>query len=721
MSKWKLIIINIVSLLIAIGSLYFFPSVAKAALPYPTKVDPYNNVTIKDSNDLYFYPSPGTVGTFQQSFTAPINIVKYSNGSAATLGVNYTSFEVNGLTNIKSTDWVKATYKKSGQYKESLDDDPEVITTVLTFYDFKIKNIGGRTLWYLQLGEKVTNGYAFGGMASMKLKYEFYWETGPKAGQKVDITNRNAVLTFTSLNGYTEGKWGNAETVAPLTMPADGKAYIIDSVKAGASNVGLTGSPAPGYYTGEAYQGFSDNFVDGSKDITFHRNSVAIDLGGESHIFVILPATQYSTAWFATESMNLFRGNPGPPKKSVKNEQLVDIDGAEVLRNQTLYYEIKQRTAIIPSNILTPWASFSIMDSLPAEVDYVSADLYTEAGVKLTGVGTIQYAPGTHKVTYTANSYFLNTVAKYTGERYILRIKVKVKGDVPVKTIIKNKGSSNIETLIQETNEVSNKIPYGNLELTKVTEDGENLADVEFSVKDSSGKEHLPAPNNKTDVDGKIEILDLYPGKYTITEVSVPKGYQIDTTPKLFDIVSTSKEEYSKIEIVNYFTRFKIHLRQAVLNNDGSELVIPKSAYFELANLGDGGLIGNKFNTVANSSIDNGPVIDQKLFTTRVFVLKVHKGIKYIDVSHTVPEYYEYLGYTVSDDKSTLSLDHVSGSPSFVANSYPRLDYSLKEEYWVTVYIQPKYGKDAESKAEESPRPYSLSHLTNEFGSISID
>ncbi|WP_164506028.1 SpaA isopeptide-forming pilin-related protein [Companilactobacillus insicii] len=68
----------------------------------------------------------------------------------------------------------------------------------------------------------------------------------------------------------------------------------------------------------------------------------------------------------------------------------------------------------------------------------------------------------------------------------------------------------------------------GEIILTKTDESGKLLANAVYELKDSNGK---VIGQYTTDKNGKITIKDLAEGKYTLTEIKAPNGYELDKTP----------------------------------------------------------------------------------------------------------------------------------------------------------------------------------------------
>ena len=73
----------------------------------------------------------------------------------------------------------------------------------------------------------------------------------------------------------------------------------------------------------------------------------------------------------------------------------------------------------------------------------------------------------------------------------------------------------------------------GSIEITKVDEDENPLANAEFVIKNEAGEIVSRA---KTDENGVVKFTDLPYGKYTYQEITAPEGYVLDNTEYSFEI-----------------------------------------------------------------------------------------------------------------------------------------------------------------------------------------
>lgn len=163
-----------------------------------------------------------------------------------------------------------------------------------------------------------------------------------------------------------------------------------------------------------------------------------------------------------------------------------------------------------------------------------------------------------------------------------------------------------------------------------------------------------------------------------------------------------------------------LHIRQVVLQPN-SELVIPTKGFFQLYlqdnenKRNDDGMIG----LVSGSTVKDTEVeVSKELFTSRTIRMNQDEnGIRIIDL---IPEYYEYIGYIQTTDSNKVSQEHLSANRDLMQTGEIYLDYTENQEYWLSIYIQPKLGTTFDGKPEESPRGYSWDYRTNKLGNLQM-
>lgn len=103
-----------------------------------------------------------------------------------------------------------------------------------------------------------------------------------------------------------------------------------------------------------------------------------------------------------------------------------------------------------------------------------------------------------------------------------------------------------------ETYEATNPMGMGTVTVLKKGKNEEVLAGAVYSIK---AKENIVSPQGKvlvnagtevdkvtTGKDGKAISKELYPGKYTVTEINAPQGYALDPTPQDVEVKYKDKD-----------------------------------------------------------------------------------------------------------------------------------------------------------------------------------
>ncbi len=263
-----------------------------------------------------------------------------------------------------------------------------------------------------------------------KYTYDFFY-TDTK--ESVDV--KDAIFTFNSLD-YDEGVsaiFGPTidETVYFEQNMADkiSDIYLLN----GTSNIEVVSDASSPKLKGKYSLALSpiseDGFVDKIGNANYTRNSASIKYSGKLEFFIgnsqSLTASLNDGAVFMSPSSAPITGSTPPnPEKYVITKDNKRAKTAEYEAGSSLTFEVDQKVNTLGVDILTRYSSFSMVDELPKEVDYVSAKLYDESGNEVTD-GTITYDENAHKVTWTANNTFLSSMP-LKGETYTLKINVKL-------------------------------------------------------------------------------------------------------------------------------------------------------------------------------------------------------------------------------------------------------------------------------------------------------
>jgi hypothetical protein len=134
-----------------------------------------------------------------------------------------------------------------------------------------------------------------------------------------------------------------------------------------------------------------------------------------------------------------------------------------------------------------------------------------------------------------------------------------------------------------------------------------------------------------------------------------------------------------------------LHVRQMVLERGNSTIELPQLGYLQLGNGG----VDTGITALSGVHADNEVDFQD-------YELTIAETDKIVKAHTIVPQYYEYQGYVATDTKT-------SHNPAGRNSGEVSLDYSAKDEYWVTVYISP---------AKTAPGNHTWSTYTNDFGKI---
>ncbi|EKR8977260.1 LPXTG cell wall anchor domain-containing protein, partial [Listeria monocytogenes] len=107
------------------------------------------------------------------------------------------------------------------------------------------------------------------------------------------------------------------------------------------------------------------------------------------------------------------------------------------------------------------------------------------------------------------------------------------------------------EVVAGETDQVvkvtkENTLEVGSVELTKLDSATKaTLAGATFELQDKEG--NTLQTDLKTDENGVLNVTDLVPGTYQFVETKAPIGYELDTTPVVFEIIAGETDQPVKV------------------------------------------------------------------------------------------------------------------------------------------------------------------------------
>lgn len=249
--------------------------------------------------------------------------------------------------------------------------------------------------------------------------------------------------------------------------------------------------------------------------------------------------------------------------------------------------------------------------------------------------------------------------------------------------------------------------------------EGEEITDVCWSA-DVPQKISLKAYDDKG---GALPAGDiLYDQQLRIDQaVSVqPKALEFysfiearetDDTPR--SLSYTVSNTYQEGKLIYSLRRANLHIRQ-VVQQLNAELVIPTEGYLTIQNLlyngGSPVLDGNyQLNTRVSSdkqSVD--PVFTKVIFATD----HLSEAEDEVHLSVIVPEFYQYKGYSLSNNQAS----HTNSSDSTdVKIVLSRQEIYDQGEFWITFYLEPNGTNDG------NPQPYSWDYKHNDLGKIKTE
>ena len=179
----------------------------------------------------------------------------------------------------------------------------------------------------------------------------------------------------------------------------------------------------------------------------------------------------------------------------------------------------------------------------------------------------------------------------------------------------------------------------GSMSFIKMDEEGNFLKGAEFDVKDATGKIVQQAT---TDIDGKIFVEGLAPGKYTIEETKAPESFILNTQAVNFEIVSESAGKPTTValaDFINYQGSVKIRKVDSLMNGlGGAEFTLYK---------GDGTKVG-------------------------VYTSDMNTGL--IEIKKLAPGDYKLV------ETKAPSQEQVGGKDDFILNAYP-VNFTIEESF----------------------------------------
>lgn len=141
--------------------------------------------------------------------------------------------------------------------------------------------------------------------------------------------------------------------------------------------------------------------------------------------------------------------NTAPPTKSV--------DKTTANYNDTVTWSVKKTKGAWGSTQIVPYSSMVFKDTLPANMDYVSCQMYDNGSA--VNYGTASYNASTRLLTYSISPTYLSNYSWYNGKLLELKIVTKCKVASHNTETRSNKATLTTDSSSVDTNTVSVSIP----------------------------------------------------------------------------------------------------------------------------------------------------------------------------------------------------------------------------------------------------------------------
>ncbi len=190
--------------------------------------------------------------------------------------------------------------------------------------------------------------------------------------------------------------------------------------------------------------------------------------------------------------------------------------------------------------------------SVVSEAVELKYDIVTEASIDN---GTISFNTNTDTVKMGENN--TREVTFKPDERYELE-SVRINGEnIDINSIdINSQGvytytftNNNVVENIKQNIEITTKLVKGNINLTKVDKNDNTilLSGAIFKIEKLDNEGNIDSTFNvierTTDDNGKVEFTELLIGKYRITEIKAPEGYELSGRPIEVEITKDIREQ----------------------------------------------------------------------------------------------------------------------------------------------------------------------------------
>ncbi|GCF93871.1 hypothetical protein NRIC_17620 [Enterococcus florum] len=204
-----------------------------------------------------------------------------------------------------------------------------------------------------------------------------------------------------------------------------------------------------------------------------------------------------------------------------------------------------------------------------------------------------------------------------------------------------------------------------------------------------------------------VDSVEYTPDQYKQTNgtpattfpINVTGATDIGTNGDLTFKVPASTAEITVNVIYKAFTSIQLHVRQ-VIQNPNSSVKKPSNGFMSLDNVKLPSY--DQMVTRKNITTHSGDI--NKTVPYNEYTVSLEKGYKGIKVNWITPQYYEYIGFVLSEAESGQDITNLNNSKNI------HLDCDGTEEYWLTIYLEP----------DTTINDYAWDQKTNDFGKIKV-
>lgn len=305
---------------------------------------------------------------------------------------------------------------------------------------------------------------------------------------------------------------------------------------------------------------------------------------------------------------------------------------------------------------LQKYSSFEFLDTLPAQVDYVSCRMLNGSGTEVSA-GTASYNSQTRQVSYQFSSSYLQNTMAYNGEIYTLEITCRVNSSAVGGQSFNNTGTIKFNNMPVTTNTVTVTPQY------KITTEVVNgtISSSIYNISKGENKTINYSPNTgymikSITVDGVDQNISTFKDNYTFSNISADHHIKV-----VYEAIPNKTLTITKVwqDWDDMYSIRPTNLNIDVLQNNV------------------------KYSTVTLTS-SNAITGDSNTWRTTVSVPQYDKyrnELTYTIQEDEANENIKYFYVTPTYDQSTLTVtNRAIYVPGIEPNSYPSYTITIKKE-----------------------------------------